>query len=90
MNKLPIKFFILREFKNEKTYSNIQILDNIKDIYGREKQCNIRVITDHILSLKANGLLDEVDYNFNKKGEIEVFYKISDEGKDMINKYDLI
>lgn len=64
-----------------------QVMQGLEAEYGSEKQFTRANFVDHMLSLKANGLLDEVSYELDEANELKVCYKINEEGKQTINKF---
>lgn len=87
MDKLPIKFAVLKSFIDEKKQSLNDIYSKLKIDYENEKQFTKENILEHILSLNANGLIEEVDMNLDKDENLIIYYRISDEGKSIVKKY---
>lgn len=87
MDKLPIKFAVLKSFIDEKIQSVNEVYDKLKIDYESEKQFTKKNILEHILSLNANGLIEEVDMKLDKNENLIIYYHINDEGKSIVKKY---
>lgn len=87
MDKLPIKFAVLKSFIDEKIQSVNEVYDKLKIDYESEKQFTKKNILEHILSLNANGLIEEVDMKLDKNENLIIYYHINDEGKLIVKKY---
>ncbi|WP_232699596.1 hypothetical protein [Brevibacillus daliensis] len=87
MALLPIRSRVLL-FMSTVQQANIDdAMNALKSEYGEEGQFTRENFLDHMLSLQANGLIDEVHYELNANGELCMYYAINDEGNRTINKY---
>lgn len=87
MALLPIRTRVLHFMSSVKQADIGLVMDGLKNEYGNERQFTKANFIDHMLSLKANGLIDEVSYDMDEKGELCIFYKINDEGRSTIQKF---
>jgi hypothetical protein len=62
-------------------------MNALKSLYGTEKQFTKARFIDHVMSLEANGLINEIGYDLDANGELLVRYQINDDGITTINKY---
>ena len=87
MALLPARTAVLKYlFENDDGDVN-EIMRALKDLYGQEKQFTKARFVDHVMSLEANGLVNEVGYGLDENGELSVRYKINDDGINTIRKY---
>ncbi|CAH8770878.1 hypothetical protein [Paenibacillus dendritiformis] len=87
MPLLPIRSRVLL-FMSTVQQANIDdAMDALKSEYGGERQFTRANFLDHMLSLQANGLIDEVHYELDANGELCMYYAINNEGIHTINKY---
>ena len=87
MALLPARTAVLKYlFENDDGDVN-EIMKALKSLYGQEKQFTKARFVDHVMSLEANGLVNEVGYGLDDNGELSVRYKINDEGINTIRKY---
>ena len=56
---LPVRFRILHEMGKGKEESIATLMDKLREEYGREKHFNKTEFLDHLLTLEANGLIEE-------------------------------
>lgn len=87
MPLLPIRTRVLHYMSTVDQADTDRVMEGLKAEYGTEKQFNKNNFIDHMLSLKANGLLDEVSYEMGSGNELKVFYKINEEGQRTISKF---
>ncbi len=87
MALLPVRTAVLK-FLYDKTEGDVnEIMKELKSMYGSEKQFTKTRFIDHVMSLEANGLINEIGYSLDENGELLVRYKINDDGMNTINKY---
>lgn len=87
MAHLPIRSRVLHYMSTVKRASIKDAMEALKAEYGSERQFTKANFLDHMLSLAANGLLDEVSYDLDENSELRMYYSINDEGINTINKY---
>jgi DNA-binding PadR family transcriptional regulator len=84
---LPLRFRILHYLATVSKASAEDVLQALKPEYGKEKQFTKEAILDHLLSMKANFIINDQDVALDSKGELVVYYSINDEGKRLLSKY---
>lgn len=87
MALLPVRTAVLKYLFDKKVGDVNEIMNSLKSLYGREKQFTKARFVDHVMSLEANGLINEVGYELDANGELLVRYQINDDGISTINKY---
>jgi len=88
MDKLPLRLRILQEISNSKAGHNVQtIMKALKNEYGNERQFHESACLDHLLSLKASGLLTEAKVFLDQNSNLLINYTASDAGKEALRKY---
>lgn len=87
MALLPVRTAVLKYLFDKKVGDVNEIMKALKSMYGAEKQFTKARFIDHVMSLEANGLINEVGYDLDEKGELRVRYQINDDGISTINKY---
>jgi DNA-binding PadR family transcriptional regulator len=86
-NLLPIKFRILHYLSTVETACADDFLIALKDEYGREKYFKRSVITEHLMDMKANFIIDDDEVLLDDAGQLVIYYKINDEGRKLLKKY---
>lgn len=84
---LPVRTAVLNYLYDTKDADVNEIMKALEPIYGKEKQFTKVRFIDHVMSLEANGLVEEVSYGLDAANELSVRYKINGEGKSNIEKY---
>ncbi len=84
---LPVRFRILHEMGKGKEEDITTLMNKLKEEYGNEKHFNEKEFIDHLLTLEANGLVEETRFELKGTDDINSYYKISDAGKDLLKNY---
>jgi DNA-binding transcriptional ArsR family regulator len=81
---LPLRFRIL-EYVNSVEKANVDlVLDVLGPEYGTEKQFTRITVDHHLRSLRANGLIEEVDYRLHGADDVLIDYVIHEDGKKIL------
>lgn len=79
---LPLKSRILYYASREKEEFTVQdVMKDLKDDYGADGQFNKKMITHHLDSLRAVGMLETNEAGFDSSGELVIKYKATDYGR---------
>jgi hypothetical protein len=84
---LPIRSRVLQYLSTVDQACADDVMEALKVEYGDESQYKKTNFIDHLLNLEANGLIDQVSYDQDSKGELRIYYKINDYGIGTINRY---
>ncbi len=84
---LPARTAVLNHICKVGEASINEIMEALKPEYGHEKQFNKTLYLDHVLSLEANGLIAMSTYSLDEKNELDLSYKIVDDGRSAVEKY---
>ncbi|MBM7854175.1 DNA-binding PadR family transcriptional regulator [Desulfohalotomaculum tongense] len=84
---LPLRFRILHYISTVNKACADEIMKALEPEYGTEKQFKKEVFMDHLLDMKANFILDDNDVVLNGKGELIIYYRITDVGRTLLQKY---
>lgn len=87
MALLPVRTAVLNYLFDKKTGDVEEIMKALKSLYGTEKQFTKARFLDHVMSLEANGLINEIGYDLDSNGELRIRYQINDDGISTIKKY---
>ncbi len=84
---LPFRFKLLEYLGSVETASPATALVALKSEYGQMKYFKKKEVEEHFLSMKANGIADEVNVTFDENGDLECFYTITEYGRSLLDKY---
>lgn len=84
---LPARMAVLNRLSKVESSSIEEMMQALKPDYGNEKQFNQKEYLEHMMSLEANGYVSLKDYKVDDKGEICLYYSITDDGKESVKKY---
>lgn len=84
----PLNYEILIYFLNVNNACAEDILNALEQNYGNRRDFTLKNISETLMTAKVNGILEETHYNsVNNEDEISIYYRLSEEGKAIINKY---
>ncbi|MEL7567429.1 MAG: hypothetical protein AAGU27_21475 [Dehalobacterium sp.] len=84
-NLLPLRFRVLHYAAQKDSFNYIDLLKDLKEEYGNDGQFNKGMMNLHIDSLRAVGMIEELDVDFDKNKELLVQYKITDYGRGRLS-----
>ena len=84
---LPLRFRMLHYISTVGKTCAEEMMKALKPEYGTEKQFTKEVFIEHLLDMKANFVIDDNDVLLDDKGELVIYYSISDEGKRLLKTY---
>jgi len=82
---LPLRFRVLHYASQKDTVSYLDLLEDLKEEYGTDGQFNRGMITRHLDSLRAVGMIEESDVDFDENQELLVQYKITEYGRSRLS-----
>lgn len=83
----PLNYAILKYFTKVEYACAQDVIDNLKDEYGKFKALNKKDVIAALMTAEANGLLKESKFEMSEDGELIVYYTAHEEGAATINKY---
>jgi len=84
-NLLPLRFRVLHYASQKDTFTYLDLLRDLKEEYGNDGQFNKGIMTLHLDSLRAVGMIEEADVDFDKNQELLVQYRITDYGRGRLS-----
>ena len=82
---LPLRFRVLQYASQKGDFNRTDLLNDLKEEYGREKQFNKGMVSTHLDSLRAVGMIEQTDVDFDQNKELLVQYKITDYGRSRLS-----
>ena len=86
-NILPLTFRVLHFLSTVKDASVEHLMQELKAEYGSEKQFRKKNVSNILISMKENGLIDDSNAELDKNGELSISYRINEEGSRLLRKY---
>ncbi|MPN41155.1 hypothetical protein SDC9_188697 [bioreactor metagenome] len=83
----PLNYAILKYFTTTNEASADDVIEALKGQYGSFKALRKPAVVEALMTAEANGLLEEIRYEFDQNKELRVFYHAHKEGADTINSY---
>lgn len=83
--KLPFKIAIMQHFilNQDKSFDEMDILEAMKPMYGKEKQCNPERITYYMRAMLNVNILETASVEMSDVDSLRVRYKITQHGLEM-------
>jgi hypothetical protein len=78
---LPMRFRILHYFSTVKEASTKELMNGLRSEYGSEGQFNENVINEHLMSMRAGGLIETNDIELDQSNNLVVNYSITEFGQ---------
>lgn len=84
---MPLYYAIVKHFMSGEKQSAGDVIAALKPLYGGYKLLTKDDVEEALATAKENGLLDEVDCDLDEAGELRIYYRVNDFGRDMIDRY---
>lgn len=84
---LPVRSAVLNELYVKGSVSVEQTMRDLQKLYGTERQFTKPLFIEHFMSLAANGLAKMDKYELGSDGELNLYYTITEQGKEIAQKY---
>lgn len=86
-NLMPLYYAIVKQFMDGNEYDASEIVRVLEPSYGGYRLLTRRGVEEALATAKENGLLDESRYDVDDAGDLRVFYRVNDFGREMIDRY---
>lgn len=84
---MPLYYAIVKQFMDGQEYCADDVIEALKPNYGSYKLLTRKDVGEALDTAKENGLLDESRCDLDDSGKLRVFFRVSDFGRDMIDRY---
>lgn len=83
----PLHYAIIRHFAHGAEDCAAGVVSALAPDYGDYKMLTRRDVEEALATAKENGILDETRFALDDSGDLAVFYRMNDFGKDMVRRY---
>ena len=84
---MPLYYAIVKHFMDGGKHCAQDVIDALEPSYGGYKLLTRKDVEEALATAKENGLLDEVDYGLDAQGGLRVYFRVTEFGRDMIDRY---
>jgi len=84
---LPFNYAILKLFLHVEEADASVVMDSLSDEYQKSRQFKKSTVIEALMTAEANGLLVETRFDLDEQQQLRVFYRATDEGRVMIERY---
>ena len=84
---LPFRVRLLDYMSKVDEASPLQAMDDLRGEYGHKKYFTKEKVIEDFLSMQANEQVVQTRARFDDSGDVEVFYRITDIGRELVDKY---
>lgn len=81
---LPMRFRVLTELATNGAQDTAQIMQSLAPEYGSERQFTKKMIDNHLQSLRAVGLVEDVDVSLDESEGLIRIAGITDAGRKLL------
>lgn len=85
--KAPLHYAILLHFVGGESDCAEGVVRALEPEYGNYKLLTRADVEETLATAKENALLDEVGFDLDERGDLRIFYRMSDFGRDMVERY---
>lgn len=83
----PLNYAILKYFTKVEEASADDVINALKEEYGKFKALNKKSVIEALMTAEANGLLQETRFELDDTSQLVVYYSAPEDGAATINKY---
>lgn len=83
----PLYYAIVRHFSNDVTDCADGVMKALAPDYRTYKLFTKKDVEEALATAKENGILDEVCFDISDCGDVRVFYRANDFGRDLMRRY---
>ena len=84
---LPLNYAILKYYTTVEEACATDVIEALKDLYGNFKGLRQPAVIEALMTAEKNGLLEESRYQLDEHAQLAVYYRVSDSGRIMINRF---
>lgn len=84
---IPLHYAIVEHFVAGGEDCAAGVVAALEPDYGGYKMLTSRDVEEALATAKENGILDETRCDLGEQGELVIYYRINDFGKDMVKRY---
>ena len=85
--KLPLNYAILLYFTKHSEGDADSIIEELKPEYEKYRAFKRRGVVESLMTSKENGILEEVRTELSDEDTLCVWYRLSDYGTDLVQKF---
>lgn len=83
----PLYYAIILHFLDGKTDSARGVVQALSPNYGGYSLLTLNGVEEALATGKENGLLEEADFQLDEDGELRIDYRMTEFGRDMVQRY---
>ena len=83
----PLYYAIMKYMTKVDKASNLDVINALKNEYGNFKMLRPEAVEEALMTAKANGILDEAGVELEEENKLIIFYKVTDYGREMIDRF---
>lgn len=83
----PLNYAILKHMTKVNEACADDVIEALKGDYGSFKSLKKKAVVEALMTAEANALLEESRFDLDDNGDLRVYYRAHQEGKDTINSY---
>lgn len=86
-NLVPLHYAIVKHFMDGRQDCAFGVVSSLEPDYGGYKMLTMKDVEEALATAKENGVLEEASCDLGQDGELVVYYRITDFGRNMAERY---
>lgn len=86
-NRVPLSYAIMKLFESGRILCARDVTRELKSTYSDHKMLNMKNVEETLSTARENGLLEEAKAEMSTEGHLQIFFKLSDYGAEMVSRY---
>lgn len=83
----PLNYAILKHMSEVSSACAADVVEALKGEYGNFKMLKHDAVLESLMTAEQNGLLEKDRYELDKNENVNIYYKVTEYGADMIQRY---
>ena len=83
----PLNYATLDLFRDGAELDATAVMDCLKDDYGTFRSFRFTAMQESLMAAEKNDLLERTGLTLDESGDLRVYYRATDYGRDMITRY---
>lgn len=84
---IPLNYAILKYFTRVNEACAEDVMESLKSEYSHFKAFKKKSVIESLMTAETNFILEETRFDVDESGKPRVYYRATEDGLDIINKY---
>jgi DNA-binding PadR family transcriptional regulator len=84
---IPLNYAILKVYDHVADADTVSVMEELRPTYGSFRSFKKKAIAEALCTAEKNGILEETRFELDDKGELRIYYRASEDGAALIQRY---